>query len=308
MAPPTRYAKSGDFNIAYQVFGEGAVDLVLVPGLISHLEMHWADPATTAAFRRLASFARLIVFDKRGTGLSDPVTQLPTLEERMDDLRAVLDAAGAERPALFGWSEGGPTSLLFAATYPERVRGLILHGAFAKGAADPDEPGGLRPDHYEVLLDAVDHWGEGKTLTRVSPSHIGEERLEQMSGVFERLAASTAMARAVVEAVEEIDVTDILPAIRVPTLVLHRTGDFIPISAGRYIAEHVPGARFVELPGEDHHPWLGDPERLIGEIEEFLTGARRASKLDRILATVLFTDIVGSTERAAQEGDAAWAT
>jgi pimeloyl-ACP methyl ester carboxylesterase len=321
--PKTSYARNGDVNIAYQVIGDGPLDLLFIPAFVSHLDLYWAAPETAAFFRRLASFSRLILFDKRGTGLSDPVSGVATLEERMEDVRAVLDAAGSQRAALFGLSEGGPMSLLFAATYPERTTALITFGSFARllpaphyfwerreGASYPEK---LREEVERMweqnrsFTDALEnHWGEGKALALYTPSLAGDANAQRMIGMFERAAASPAMVRALYQFNTEIDVTQVLPVIDVPTLVLHRTDDLIPVDYGRYLAEHVPGARFVELAGNDHLPWLGDSNAVIDEVEQFLTGARRAVEPDRVLGTVLFTDIAGSTERAAQLGDTRW--
>jgi pimeloyl-ACP methyl ester carboxylesterase/class 3 adenylate cyclase len=307
MPPQTHYAKSGDVNIAYQVVGDGPLDLVFVPGFVSHLDLQWADPRIARFLDKLASFSRLILFDKRGTGLSDPVAAPAPLEERMDDVRAVLDAAGSERAALFGLSEGGPMSILFAATYPERTHPLVLWGTFATGVPDPGEnPGGQRwVDQYNRVVALSEDWGEGRTLAMFAPSADSEQdRIGR--GIFERSAASPFMVRTLFEMLAETDVRDLLPSIRVPTLVLHREEEFIPVESARHLAEHIPGARLVVLPGADHIPFYGDAAGYAEEIEEFLTGARHAPPADRILTTVMFTDIVGSTERAAVLGDARW--
>jgi pimeloyl-ACP methyl ester carboxylesterase/class 3 adenylate cyclase len=307
MPPETRYAKSGDVNIAYQVVGDGPLDLVFVPGFVSHLDLQWADPRIARFLDKLASFSRLILFDKRGTGLSDPVAAPAPLEERMDDVRAVMDAAGSERAALFGLSEGGPMSILFAATYPERTHSLVLCGTFATGTLDPDaHPGGQRwVEQYHRIVSLSEHWGEGRTLAMFAPSATSEQdRIGR--GVFERSAASPFMVRMLFEMLAETDVRDLLPSIRVPTLVLHREEEFIPVEDARYLAEHIPEARLVVLPGADHIPFYGDADGYAEEIEEFLTGARHAPPPDRVLTTVMFTDICGSTERAARLGDARW--
>src|SRR5271168_160495 len=321
--PKTSYAHNGDVNIAYQVVGEGPLDLLFIPAFVSHLDLYWTAPETTAFFRRLASFSRLILFDKRGTGLSDPASGAATLEERMEDVRAVLDACGSEQAALFGLSEGGPMSLLFAATYPERTTELITFGSFAKllpaphyfwerreGASYPENEREAAERYWELnalFTDAFEnHWGEGKALALYMPSLAGDANAQRMFGTFERAAASPTMVRALVQFNLEIDVTQVLPVIDVPTLVLHRTDDLVPIEYGRYLAEHVPGARFVELPGNDHMPWIGDSDAVLDEVEQFLTGGRRGAEPDRVLATVLFTDIAGSTVRAAELGDRRW--
>ncbi len=308
--PQTKYAKSGDVHIAYQVVGEGPLDLVYIPGFVSHVELAWEEPTWARAFRRLASFSRLIKFDKRGTGLSDPVplNQLPTLEQRMDDVRAVMDAAGSQRAAFFGISEGGPMALLFAATYPDRAAALVLYGAFARQAWAPDYPGGIPPENFEKLIARVEEqWGAGLIAKYWAPSHPGDEPLRQALARFERMAASPGATVALLRMAFETDCRPILPAVRVPTLVLHRTGDrLIPADLGRYLARHIPGAKYVELPGLDHLFFVGNTDALLDEIQEFLTGVRPGAEPDRVLATVLFTDIVGSSERAAALGDRGW--
>jgi len=307
MPPQTHYARSGEVNIAYQVVGDGPLDLVFVPGFVSHLDLQWADPRVARFLEKLASFSRLILFDKRGTGLSDPVAGPAPLEDRMDDVRAVMDAAGSHQAALFGLSEGGPMSILFAATYPERTRALVLCGTFSTGILDPDEnPGGQRwVDVFQSVTAATEHWGEGRTLAIFAPSADSEfDRIGR--GIFERSAASPQMVQTLFDMLVETDVRDLLPSIRVPTLVLHRQEEFVPLEGARYMAEHIPGARLVVLPGMDHIPFYGDADGYAEEIEVFLTGARQAPVSDRILTTVMFTDIVGSTERAAQLGDARW--
>ncbi len=307
MPPETRYAQSGDVNIAYQVVGDGPIDLVFVPGFVSHLDLQWAEPRIARFLEKLASFSRLILFDKRGTGLSDPVAGPAPLEDRMDDVRAVMDAAGSERAALFGLSEGGPMSVLFAATYPERTRALVLCGTTPTGNLDPDDnPGGQRwVDLFQSARAAAEHWGEGHTLGLLAPS--GDSERDRIGrAAFERSAASPQMAQTALDMVTEFDVRDLLPNVRVPTLVLHRAEEFIPVECAHYMAEHIPGARLVVLPGMDHVPFYGDADGYAEEVEEFLTGARHAPPSDRILTTVMFTDIVASTERVAALGDARW--
>ncbi|HYL91140.1 MAG TPA: adenylate/guanylate cyclase domain-containing protein [Burkholderiales bacterium] len=303
MPPETRYARSGDVHIAYQVIGSGAIDLVVVPGFVSHVEGWWQEPASAQFFERLAAFTRLILFDKRGTGLSDRVADVPTLEVRMDDLRAVMAAAGSERAALLGVSEGGAMSALFAATYPERTSALVLYGTFAQFSSWVPSP-----QHLARFLRAIDeNWGTGNSLPHFAPSAAQDERLIRWWGHHERLGASPGAAMALMRMNSEIDVRHVLPTIRVPTLVLHRTGDVtVNVEAGRYQAAHIPEAKYVELPGIDHIPFIGDAESILGEIEEFLTGVRPIPEPDRVLATVLFTDIVGSTELAARLGDRGW--
>ncbi len=310
MRPQTRYARSGEVNIAYQVTGEGPFDLVLVAGWVSHLEYAWEDPQHARFFERLASFSRLIRFDKRGTGLSDrvPLNQLPTLEQRMDDVRAVMDAAGAERAALFGYSEGGPMSVLFTATYPERTRALVLYGSYAKRLWAPDYPWAPTREERQKFFDLIEQdWGGVVDLATLAPSVTDDPRVQTWWSTYLRLGASPGAALALGRMNTEIDIRPVLPTIRVPTLLIHRTGDKdIDVGGSRYLAEQIPGARYVELPGDDHIPWWGDADAILDEIQEFLTGARPAPEADRVLATILFTDIVGSTERAATLGDRRW--
>ena len=305
--PKTRYAKSGEVHIAYQVLGDGPIDLLWVPGFVSHLEYDWEHPRPARFFRRLASFSRLIRFDKRGTGLSDRVA-IPTLEERMDDVRAVLDATGSSRAALIGVSEGGPMSLLYAATYPERTSALVLYGSYARRAWAPDHPFGVTSERMQGILETLEKdWGASVAMEIWSPSMLGDEAYKQWRATYLRLAASPGAAISVMRMNMEIDVRHVLPAIGVPTLVLHRTGDRLtPVDQARYMAKYISGAKLVELVGEDHTPWVGDTDALVDEIEEFLTGIRHGPEPDRILATVLFTDIVGSTKRAAELGDRDW--
>jgi class 3 adenylate cyclase len=298
--PVTRYAKSGDVHVAYQIFGSGPIDLVFVPGFVSHIENYWDHPDLARWLLRLASFARVAIFDKRGTGLSDRVSEFPSLDLRMDDARAVMDAAGIERAALLGISEGGPMAALFAATYPQRCRGLVLYGSFARSSS------WLSAEGLEAYLRYVDKaWGSGRSLPNFAPSRQNDPALQQWWGRFERLGASPAAATAVMQMLTQIDVTDILSSVHVPTLVIHCTGDpMINVESGRFLAEHISGARLLELPGHDHlffiHEQIGDA------MEEFLTGSISAAESDRVLATVLFTDIVGSTARAEQLGDQRW--
>jgi len=306
--PETKYAKSGDVNIAYQVVGDGPMDLVFVPGIISHLDLQWVDAGITRFLEHLASFSRLIMFDKRGIGLSDPVLSPATLEERMDDVRAVMEAVGSERAAVLGLSEGGPMSLLFAATYPERVSALVLCGAFPSAKLEPESnPGGqLMVERIELMLETMEQrWGDGSTLGLLAPSMVSA-RDRRLFALFERAASSPAMVRALFEMNLQIDVRDVLPSIQVPALVLHRQDEFVPVACAHYLAEHIPNAKLVVLSGKDHIPWIGEAEGYAEEIEEFLTGARHAHGGDRALATVLFTDIVDSTARAAELGDARW--
>jgi pimeloyl-ACP methyl ester carboxylesterase len=305
----TRYARSGDLWIAYQVVGDGPVDLLWAPGYMSHLEQNWTWPPYAEMLERLASFSRLILFDRRGTGLSDRFLSLGSFEEMMDDITAVLDAASSERAALFGGAEGGPMCALFAATHPERTTALVLGASYARRTWAPDYPWGLDAQAQERILAGYEtRWGKGNFGIRaLAPSLADDERFARWYAQACRFAGTPASARVWFEATMEIDVRDVLPAIRVPTLVMHRSGDnAIPVEAGRYLAEHIPNARLVELPGEDHFPFVGGYEVFVDEVEEFLTGSRRFREPDRVLATVLFTDIVGSTEHAAELGDQRW--
>ena len=310
MQPDIRYARSGAVNIAYRVVGRGPLDLVVIPGWISHLEGGREDPTLGLPRfgRRLAAFARVIAFDKRGTGLSDRVRDLPTLEQRMDDVRAVLDAVGSERAALLGISEGGSMSVLFAATYPERTTALVLCGAFARRAWAPDYPWGRTAEQLQRHWTAIEEsWGGPVDVDTMAPSIADDPQFRQWWASYLRLGASPGAALALQQMNAEIDIRHVLPAIHVPTLVLHRTGDrMVAAAEGRYLADRIPGAKYVELPGVDHLPFVGDTEGLLNEIEEFLTGMRPIGEPDRVLATVLFTDIVGSTTRAAELGDRRW--
>ena len=306
--PRTRYALSGDAHIAYQVFGEGDIDLVFVPGFVSNVEHYWEMPRVPDLLNRLGSFARVVMFDKRGTGLSDPVAGPPPLEQRMDDMQAVMDAAGVERAALYGISEGGPASILFAATYPERTSSLVLYGSTPRFRTDDDISWGATDEQIPFLLEEVSsRWGEGALLGAFAPSALGDPGMEEVWGRFQRAGASPAMGRAVIAALFEIDVRDILPTIQAPTLILHRKGDRIaPVEGARLMAAKIPDARLIEFEGDDHVPFTGDFEPVVDEMEEFLTGTRQTRPLDRVLATVLFTDIVDSTRRAAEAGDRRW--
>jgi pimeloyl-ACP methyl ester carboxylesterase len=310
MHPETRYARSGDVHIAYQVVGDGPIDLVVVTGFVSHLEEAWEDPGWARFIQRLASFARLILFDKRGTGMSDRVPDhaLPSLEQRMDDVRAVMDAAGLERAALFGLSEGSPMCSLFAATYPGRVLSLILYGSYARRLWAPDYPWGPTAEERERFHEAIETlWGTTELNKYFAPTIARDEHLSRRFASQMRRAASPGAALALMRMNAEIDVRDILPSVKVPTLMLARAGDPVsPLGGNRYMAERIPGARLIELAGDDHAPWVGDTDSVIIAIEEFLTGAHHVVEPDRVLATVLFTDIVGSTERAAAIGDQQW--
>ena len=298
-SPLTQYAHSGDASIAYQVFGSGSHDLVLINGPASHLELMWEEPNTARCFERLGLFAQVVMFDRRGTGLSDSVTQPPTLEQQMDDLIAVLDAAGIERTALWGASDLG-LSALFAATYPDRVTALILSSVSPRGAVT------MNPELKVELLDAIEnHWGEGTLLSLYAPSQVGNRAFEEWWGRMQRSAVSPGMARQLMEMIAQTDLTAVLPTIRVPTVVTHQTDDlYIPVDVGREVASLIPGARFIEYPGQDTYGWVESPA--IEDIEEFLTGRRPPEEIGRVLATVMFTDIVGSTETASRLGDGRW--
>jgi class 3 adenylate cyclase len=304
MQTVTQYAKSGDIHIAYQAFGEGPVNLIMVPGFVSNVENYWDEPDLARFLTRLASYARVVIFDKRGTGMSDRVTELPGLDQRMDDLRAVMDAAGMEHAALLGISEGAPLSILFAATYPDRCRGLMLYGSFSRFSYwFPTE------DALSAFFDYVGQaWGTGGSVKKFAPSRANDATFQRWWGRNERLGASPAAVTALMRMNSQIEISGILPAVRVPTLVIHRTGDqVVSVEGGRDVAVNIPGARLVELPGIDHLFYVGESADEISDaVEEFLTGSRAPVAVDRVLATVLFTDIVGSTERAAALGDQRW--
>jgi class 3 adenylate cyclase len=308
--PETRYAKSEDVHLAYQVIGESGLDLVYVPGFASNVEEAWEDPHYRRFLERLASFSRLILFDKRGTGLSDPVAiaDLPTLEQRMDDMRAVMDAAGSERAAVLGHSEGGVMSVLFAATYPERTIALITLGTFAKRIWSRDYPWAPTPEARERDYEDIERtWGKEVDIDYYAPSMAGDQAFGAWFARYFRRSASPQAALALMRMNTQADIREVLPAVRVPTLIMNRVDDRdVKVEEARYIAARIPGAKLVELPGADHSAWVGDTGSLLDEIEEFLTGVRRAPEPDRVLATVLFTDIVGSTEHASRVGDRAW--
>lgn len=308
MPPKTKYAKSGGASIAYQVVGEGPFDLVMVPGFVSHVEANWEFPGARRFFNRLGSFSRLILYDKRGTGLSDPVSEVPSMEQRVADLHAVLDAAGSERPAILGVSEGGPLAIQFAASHPERARVLVLYGTAPRFTHAPDFEWAAPPRALEVMLKTIEEqWGEGALWEMFAPSLAEDSTAREQWGQFQRIAASPSMARAVTEALTKIDVRSLLPQIQVPALILHRAGEIaIPVQSARYTAEVIPGAKLVELPGRDHVPFVGDVDALVGEIEEFLTGERHSDEAERVMATILFTDIIDSTVKARELGDRAW--
>jgi class 3 adenylate cyclase/pimeloyl-ACP methyl ester carboxylesterase len=309
--PQTQYVVRDGVSIAYQVVGDGPADLLLSPGFVSHLDLQWVEPGMSGFLSRLASFARLIIYDKPGTGLSDPIAQLPTLEDRVADMIAVLDGAGSRRASLLGVSEGGPAAVLLAASRPERITSLILFGTFASAntAAIEEFPPEVARRVKRTLseFDGIfENWGDGGTLMRtLAPSVTLTEAQKRMIGMWARAAASPRMARALVDTVLRIDVRDVLSSVRLPALVLHAEGDRVaPIEAGQRLAEGIAGSRFVMLPGIDHAFWLVDG--LVDEIERFLTGAIHHAEPNRVLATILFTDIASSTTRAAELGDPGW--
>jgi pimeloyl-ACP methyl ester carboxylesterase len=300
----TRYAKSGDIHIAYQVFGEGP-DLIMAPGFVSHVENSWDEPHLARWLHKFGGFCRVVLFDKRGTGLSDRVAHLPHMDERMDDLRAVMDAVGVERASLLGVSEGGSLAALFAASHPERTQSLVLVGSFARFRHwIPNEKA------WDALMKYMDEgWGSGRSLPAFAPSKANDPAIQQWWAKFERLGASPSAAIALMRMNREIDISGILHSIKVPTLVIHRTGDtLVSVEGGRELAAGIPGARLIEVPGKDHLGFLDDAasDRMLADMEEFLTGSRSAPVADRVLATVVFEDIVDSTKRADAKGDRAW--
>jgi pimeloyl-ACP methyl ester carboxylesterase len=305
----TRYAKSGELNIAWQVFGSGDLKLVLIPGWASHVENIWTLGAFRTFAEKLARFARVVVLDRRGTGLSDPVSDPPTLEERMDDVRAVLDAVGWEQAAIFGISEGGPMAMMFAATFPARTTALLLYGTFARFSRASDYPHGYPPEVNAQWVPAIADglWGTGELSRRFAPSLAADPENLRTLGRLERMSMSPGTARKIFGMMVEIDVRHVLPAIRVPTLILHRVDDK-PVRVGhaRYLAAHIAGSRAVELAGDDHLAWCGDADALLDEVREFLTGERAETEPDRVLTSILFCDIVDSTRRLAELGDFEW--
>jgi pimeloyl-ACP methyl ester carboxylesterase len=293
------------------VVGEGPLDLLWIAGFVSNVELAWEEPLLARYFNRLARFSRLILFDKRGTGLSDrvPRSELPSLEERMDDVLAVLEAAGSERAAVMGHSEGGNLAVLYAATHPDRVDALVTSGIFAKRRWSPDYPWAETPEQRErYIADLETRWGSDSDIERIAPSAARDPAFAKRLATYFRQSASPGDAAALLRMNTEIDIRAVLPTISVPTLVLHRTGDLdANIEEGRWIASQIPGAKLVELPGNDHLPWVGDQDSVLDEVERFLTGRLAPAEPDRVLATILVTDIVGSTERASKLGDRAWA-
>ena len=307
--PKTHYAKSGDVSIAYQAFGKGPFDVVEIPGFISNVELNWEQPTRRYALENAASYARMITMDKRGTGLSDPCIGVPTLEQRIADLKAVLDEVGSERVALFGISEGGPMALLFAATYPERTEALVLYGTTPRFSAGPDWPWGWTEADCEQMWREIDEsWGEGALAGMFMPSQADNPEALEAWGQMQRACTSPGMARALLQAAAEIDVRELLPTVQAPTLVMHMKGERVArVEGARYIAENVANGRIIEFEGEDHlGPLLGGIEPLVDATEEFLTGHRRGGRSDRMLATIMFTDIVDSTKYAAELGDRRW--
>lgn len=303
--PETRYAKSGDVNIAYQVIGDAPLDLVFVMGWVSHLEYFWEELSFARFLTRLASFSRLILFDKRGTGLSDrvPLNELPTLEQRMDDVRAVMDAVGSKRAALVGVSEGGPMCSLFAATYPEKTTALVMLGTYARRLRDKDYPWGPTTEEREKFFEEIQRsWGGPLGIKERAPTMADDPHFRDWWSTYLRMGASPGAALALTKMNAEIDIRNILPTIRVPTLVIHREGDMcLKVEEGRYVAERIPGAKFVELDGDDHLPFVGDQDQILDEIEEFLTGVRHHSEYDRVLATVLCGRIAGVVAQPAKQ-------
>jgi class 3 adenylate cyclase len=309
--PPIHYADNHGVHLAYHSWGEGDHDLVAVPGFISHLELFWTQPAVERYFERLGSFARVTAYDRRGTGLSDPVTvtEAPDMDTRMSDITAVMDAAGVDRAVLYGISEGVPASVLFAAAHPERVEALVLYGGMARSTYSEDHPWLVTEEDFtesgaEFLLPS---WGQGVSVDAGAPSRVDDPEVVAFFGRVERSAISPGMIASVAAMFYDTDVRAVLPLVLVPTLVVHRHGDrLVNVRSGRYLAEHIPGAKYVEVPGMDHSPYFERADEILDTIEEFVTGSRRTVEPDRRLATVLFSDIVGSTERASAIGDARW--
>jgi class 3 adenylate cyclase len=303
-APRTFYAKSGDVHVAYQVFGDGDFDLVLVPGWTSHLDLWWDNRETSNWLRRLGSYARVVLFDKRGTGLSDRSENAPRMDERMDDIRAVMDDAKIDRAAVLGWSEGGTLAALFAASHPDRSLALVLQGAFAKFESwiPTDE------DLQEFFAYVEQSWGSGLSYSKYCSSMTGDARYQGWWARRERSSASPGAAIKLMRLNSAIDASAILPSVSVPTLVVHRTGDsIVDIDGGRQLAALIPNSEFFEVAGEDHVPWTGEHlDKIADRIQEFLTGTKSMPLVNRVLATVLFTDIAGSTEQAEKLGDLKW--
>src|SRR5262249_43764006 len=308
--PTTHYVKSDDVHVAYQIFGEGPLDLLFVPGFVSNIEAIWASAGQRAFFERLASFSRVILFDKRGTGMSDRSSQIFTLEQRMHDVQSILDEVASKRAALFGVSEGGPMSLLYAATYPARTSALVLYGSYAKRAWSSDYPFGWKDEQWGRVFDDFErHWGTPQSIavTMYAPSLASDAEGSERRAAYFRASASPGAAISIMKMNRDIDVHQVLPTIRVPTLILHRTAErVIDVANARYMAEHIPGAKLVELAGADHSFLEGDRDAVLDEVEVFLTGARHVYEPERVLVTVLFAGIMGSTKRAAALGDHSW--
>ena len=308
MVPAVQYARNGTVHLAYQTFGTGERDLVLIPGFISHADFPWEHPPYRRFMERLGSIARVTVYDKRGNGLSDPVDPTGGFDQHLDDLDTIIAAVGARQPVLFGWSEGAAVAVLYASHHPQQVQSLVLYGAFPRMIADEQYPHGVTREVFDAGLDLIrENWGTGISLTILGPEQFANEEFRQWWGRYERTASSPGVAMASLRIDAQLDLRDILPAIHVPTLLIHRVDDpIIRVQGSRLMAERMPDARLVELPGSLHWPWMGDSDAVVEEIEEFLTGRRRPAEADRALATVLFTDIVDSTERAAAAGDHRW--
>jgi pimeloyl-ACP methyl ester carboxylesterase/DNA-binding winged helix-turn-helix (wHTH) protein/class 3 adenylate cyclase len=308
--PETHYVQNGDVNIAYQVVGTGDVDIVFVMGWVSHLEYFWKHHLFASFLNRLASFSRLILFDKRGTGLSDrvPINELPTLEQRMEDVHAVMDTVGSERAILIGVSEGGPMCSLFAATYPERTSALVMIGTYAKRIRDDDYPWAPTEEQRDAFFELMQtDWGKPVGIDERAPSMANDEEFREWWATYLRMGASPGAAVALTKMNAEIDVRDVLPSVRVPTLVIHRSGDMcLAVEGGRFVASKIPGAKYVELGGIDHLPFVGDQEEILDEIEQFVTGIRLAGEYDRVLATVMSIKIVDAADEAARRGEEDW--
>lgn len=299
IVPKTEYARSGEINIAYQVLGNGPVDLIYVPGWVSHLEYGWEEPSLARFYWRLASFSRLILFDKRGTGLSDRSTELPTLEERMDDVRAVMQAVGSARAVIFGMSEGGNMAILFAATYPEHTIGLITFGVFAKRICAPEYPWAPTPEQRQEFYEAIKReWGGPMGLEELAPSKAQDEQFRQWWATYQRRSATPGAALDLARMNTGIDVRQVLPAIRVPSLVMHRAEDRdAHVEEGRYIAAQIPNATFVELPGADHLLFVGDQESVLSKVEDFIKAVGQTTRSDSVLATILYVMTAGENKK-----------
>src|SRR5262245_49724821 len=308
MTPDTHDTRCGTVNIAYQVIGSGPPDIVFVPGWVSNIEIFWEEPRLARFLSRIASCSRLILFDNRGTGLSDRLTVTPTLEERMEDLRAVMDAVGSAKAFVIGHSEGGPMSALFAATYPERVGGLIMIGSYPRRTRCAEFPYGPTEQEIEALLASLEErWGTADALQTRAPSVIDDPAFCKWWARHQRMSTSPAAAVAITRANAQIDVRDILPTIRIPTVIIHARNDLAqPIEFGRFLAARIPGAKLVEIESADHLFWLEGADEIFAAIKEFVTGAKPAAEIRRMLSTILFTDIVASTEQMARLGDSKW--